>query len=76
MCASQSLTHSDMLDSDRHSLAMKIEVRDDGTVGPSRLGYYKHHVPSSPHLHPHMTHTHSLCTGARQWCTYVFLVTL
>jgi len=25
----------------RRSLAMKLEVGDDGTAGPSRLGYYK-----------------------------------
>jgi len=38
------VTYSDMLNSEtckQRSLAMEIEVGDDGTAGPLRLGYYK-----------------------------------
>ena len=31
-------------------------------------------VPRAPYLHPHKTHTHSLRTGVRQRCAYIFLV--
>jgi len=43
------VTQSDTLDSDRgrrRSFAMEMEVGDDGTAGPSRLGYYKHQTAS------------------------------
>ena len=42
------------------SLAMEMEVGDDGVAGPSLLGYYKQlllHVPRAPHL-PHAPHLH------------------
>jgi len=52
----------------RHSLAM--EVRDDGAVGPSQFGYYKHQTasPTAPylHAHPHLIWcTHIVCALAR-----------
>jgi len=66
-------------------LAMELEVGDNGTAGPSRLGYYKHQTASP--LFSYSKHNtcctriwctcvHSLCisTSARQRCACVFLV--
>jgi len=69
-----------VVDRNRHSLAMEMEV--GMTV---RLGYYKHQTASPTAAVTHaactlpatvysVTHTHSLHTGARQRCTCVFLV--
>jgi len=64
-----------------------MEVRDDGTGGPTQLGYYKQLLLPSPtanvtratHASPAPTYindarVHSLHTGARQRCACVFLV--
>ena len=71
------------------SLAVEMEVRDDGTGGPTQLGYYKQLLLPSPTANVHVTRAthaspaptyiydarvHSLRTGARQGCACVFLV--
>ena len=79
---SHSLTHSDTLDSDRRrSLAMEMEVGDDGAAGPLQLGYYNHQTASptanvtrATHASPAPVPVHSLHTGVRQRCACVFLV--
>ena len=83
-----SLKPSDMLDSDIDcdSFAMEMEVRDDGMLGPSWLGYYKHQTASptanvtrgtraSP-APAYSIRAHSLHTSARQSCACIFLVIL
>ena len=61
-----------------------MEVGDDGAMGPSRLGYYKHktasptaNVTRAMHASPapaYDARAHSLRTGARQRCACVFIV--
>jgi len=45
MCVTQSDTFRYMYGR-RRSLAMELEVGDNGTAGPSQLGYYKHQTAS------------------------------
>ena len=50
MCVTQSDTFRYARDRGlRHSLAMEMEVGDDGAAGPSWLGYYKHQTASLPY---------------------------
>ena len=47
MCITQSDTFIQQIDVvDRRSLAMELDVGDDGTAGPLWLGYYKHQTAS------------------------------
>jgi len=70
ICTSHSLTHLDTFDSDidhpMASLAMEMEVGDNGVVAPSQLGYYKQQTASPTANHTskshNMCHMHLTCT--------------
>jgi len=45
-----------------HSLAIEMEVGDDGTAWPSRLGYYKHQTASFSYSKRNTCHARLTCT--------------
>ena len=51
-----------------HSLAMEMEVGDDGAVGPSRLGYYKHQTASFSYRKRNTCHERLTCTHIWHAC--------
>jgi len=69
------------MDRQQRSLAMVMEVGDDGTVELSQLGYCwnktgSYNKRSTCHARltaPHMACVHSLYTGARQRCACILV---